>query len=272
MVGGQGYELAGVVVMSATSRWWKEVQLYGWLVFIAYMLLDGRDESYLAPLQHKILLAGGGVLFLVLVASLTGKSTPNGIGFDWKGHLALAVESVGHWTPLIVVALMGVTTLNMNPEALRNGIQMRVLDPNRVEEDISSRLEYLRPGEYFETTHIQLYTHPDLASGVSVSLIGRISRLQGDKAREVLPARNKGEELVLLYRLAIACCAADASPLAVILEGISPEVAFSEKGWFRVQGVTRQPSDESRFIILQVEHFETISPPDKPYLSWLDLL
>lgn len=258
--------------MEGALRRWKSIQLFGWVGFIVYMVLTGRDESYLAPLQHQILLAGGGLLFLVLVADLTGKSSDGGRSVGWRNHLALGVESLGHWTPLIVVALIGVTTLNMDAATLRNSIQMRVFDPNRVPEDLEDKLANLNPGDYLEINHIQLYSHEALASEAPVALTGRIGRLRADQMREALPSWDKEEGVMLLYRFAIACCAADATPLAVVLEGLPPETSFTEEGWFQVRGVTRTLSDDSHLIAIRVDHFEAIPVPDKPYLSWLDVM
>lgn len=254
---------------------WKELQLAGWLLFLGYMILTGKDQNYLAPLQHLILLAGGGVLFLVfLVGFLAGFLDPpqptETIRLD-KSGLLLALESVGHWIPMLVVWMMGVTTLNMDLATMRNNIQMRVLDVNRTPEDLSARLRRLKPGEYLEVTHIQLYSNPQLESNVRISLIGRAIRLNAEQHQKAFPDEVFQENRVLFYRFAIACCAADASPLSVFLEGVPAVASLADEGWYRVQGVTRT-SRESGPVMVLVDHLEEISAPDKPFLSWLDAM
>ncbi|MBF0271939.1 MAG: hypothetical protein HQL98_07760 [Magnetococcales bacterium] len=257
--------------MNIPSRLWKELQLLGWLLFLGYMILTGKDQSYLASLQHQILLVGGGLLFLAFLIGLFGSVTPTETFHHRGAVLALACESLGHWVPLLIVGLMGVTTLNMDLASLRDRIQMRVLDPNQTVEDLGAKLRYLKPGEYLEVTHIQLYNDSRLESNARISLIGRVARLNAEQHRKAFPHDSTKENSLLLYRFAIACCAADASPLTVILEGIPPEATLSEEEWYRVSGVTQTPQ-ESGPIFLQVERLETMSAPEKPFLSWLDAL
>ncbi|GAB0058244.1 hypothetical protein SIID45300_02590 [Candidatus Magnetaquicoccaceae bacterium FCR-1] len=255
--------------MRLPHGFWKELQLHGWMIFLAYMILTGKDLSYLAPLQHQILLAGGAVLFLALMAGFFAKrpaTLPVGAGGGWRAFL----ESSGHWVPFLVVMLMGVTTLNMDLASLRNGIQMRVMDPDRVPEDPTARLAHLRVGEYLETTHIQLYGQAVLAADAPVSLIGRLARLNGEQFAKAFPTLPPREESHLLYRFAIACCAADATPLTVLLEGVPADAEVGREGWYRVRGVTRT-TDETGPIVVRIDRLEPIPAPEKPFLSWLDV-
>ncbi|MBF0421844.1 MAG: hypothetical protein HQL73_02505 [Magnetococcales bacterium] len=84
-----------------------------------------------------------------------------------------------------------------------------------------------------------------------------------------LGANRRG---VLRCRFAIACSAADATPLAVVLDGNPPDSTFPDEGWFRVWGVTQPLSDDSRPLTLWEDRHEPILKPDQPDLNWLDLL
>ncbi|MBF0134248.1 MAG: hypothetical protein HQL75_16890 [Magnetococcales bacterium] len=252
---------------------WKNLQLYGWLAFFLYMILLGRESSYLADLQGDVLLAGTVLLIVVLLADLTQKSTEKardgGYRLPWRHRLALAVETSGHWVPLILALLMGVTTLNMDAASLRNGIQMRVYDPARQTGAARYDPSRLGPGEFFTVTLIDLYSNPDLETDVRVELTGRITHMTGEEVRKRFPERGDGGVFVL-YRFAIACCAADATPLAVVLENLPSENMPKEGEWLTVQGVTHLLPGEPKIVALRIETMKTIPQPKRPYLSWLD--
>ncbi|MBF0260333.1 MAG: hypothetical protein HQL97_00675 [Magnetococcales bacterium] len=255
--------------MRMPHGFWKEAQLHGWMIFLAYMILTGKDVSYLAPLQHQILLAGGGVLFLALLAGFFNKS-PHPAPVDAPRQWLAFFETTGHWVPFLIVMLVGVTTLNMDLASLRNGIQMRIMDPNSVPEDPRARLMHLKPGEYLETTHIQLYAHGFLASDAPVTLIGRVAHLNDEQFAKAFPTLPPRSERYLLYRFAIACCAADATPLTILLEQVPSPQSLSQEGWYRLHGVTHT-TDENGPIVVRVDRLESIPTPNKPFLSWLDV-
>ncbi len=247
---------------------WKDLQLYGWLVFFLYMILWGRDRSYLADLQVNVLLVGALLLVVILFADLLWKQGGAGTSLSWRHHAALASETAGHWTPLLLVWIMGVTTLNLDAGSLRNGIQMRVYDPSPREERFDPAR--LAPGAYFSVTLIDLYAGDSLLDvDARVELIGRTTRMTGKEAEERFPEMGKAGVL-LLYRFAMACCAADATPLAVVLENVPAGLKPREGDWLKVRGVTRLLPGEPKILAIRVDAAESIPQPDRPYLSWLD--
>ncbi|MBF0095731.1 MAG: hypothetical protein HQM04_01515 [Magnetococcales bacterium] len=256
-------------MMHRALEHWKNVQLYLWLLFFGHLIANGQEEYYLAALQSDLLYAGGGVLLLLIIVGVLPNSALDVSPLGWRVHLQLALESLGHAIPLLLLFLAGVTSLNMSTATLRDGIQMRILDPNQATREVGDVLAALSPGEHLEVTHLQLYGNPRLQEGAPVVLIGRLSRLQGERLREFFPEWSD-RSVVLLYRFAIACCAADASPVAVVLEQLpnSPEV--KEEEWYEVRGTTRSMPGEQRLLAVRVERIEAIPPPKRPYLSWLD--
>ncbi|MBF0184165.1 MAG: hypothetical protein HQM06_07240 [Magnetococcales bacterium] len=249
---------------------WKNIQLYLWLLFFAYLLHNGLETSYLAPLQIAFFYAGCAVLLLLLIAGLLPGNTQEAPPLPGGLHLRLALETLSHGVPLLLILLAGMTTLNLNVATLRDGIQMRILDPNRSPTTLEESIQQLPPGGYLETSHLQLYGNPRLQQGVAVTLIGRLSRLQGKRLQESFPQWHGEAEVLLLYRFAIACCAADASPVAVLLENVPDGTAVQEEAWYEVRGKSRSLPGEERLLAIQVEQLQTIAPPKKPYLSWLE--
>ncbi len=255
--------------MTRSHHMWKDLQLFGWLVFFLYMILWGRDQSYLAELQGDILLVGTILLVIVLLVDFSWKRGQAGRPLSWRYHAALASETAVHWAPLLLVWIMGVTTLNLDVGSLRDGIQMRVYDPLPREERFN--LALLEPGEYFSVTLVDLYGGDSLLdNGARVELIGRILPVTGEDVKDRFPERGEEQEVFLLYRYAMACCAADATPLAVVLENLPNGLRPKEGDWLKVRGVTRSVPGEKKILVVRVNAVEFIPEPRRPYLSWLD--
>ncbi|MBF0108899.1 MAG: hypothetical protein HQL76_06980 [Magnetococcales bacterium] len=248
---------------------WNDFRLVGWLAFFLFMILAGRDGAYLADTQRTILWLGTFLLLVVFVGAPVKRSGT--IRLPWRHHLALLMETAGHWTPLLLAVAMGVTTLNLDVANLRNGIQMRVYDPTREPGTIGYDPSRLGPGEFFPVTLIDLYVHEVLEIQARVELVGRVAFMNDEDAQKRFPERG-AEGVIVLYRFAIACCAADASPVAVVLEGIPKESVPVAGEWLRVQGITRPLPGEPRVLALRVLTMASIPQPQQPYLSWLDAM
>uniref|UniRef100_UPI00102B7563 hypothetical protein n=1 Tax=Candidatus Magnetaquicoccus inordinatus TaxID=2496818 RepID=UPI00102B7563 len=149
-------------MMHRALHFWKNIQLYLWLLFFGYLISKGEESNYLAQLQSDLLYVGSALLLLILLAGLLPGSAQEGPSLGWRTHLQWAAESLAHAIPILLVLLAGVTTLNINSASLREGIQMRILDPNRSATFQADPLADPAPGSYLETTHLQLYGNPRL--------------------------------------------------------------------------------------------------------------
>jgi len=120
----------------------------------------------------------------------------------------------------------------------------------------------LPPG-YSAPTLMQTYQPPYTAEVHKVELFGRLHRRgEGDQLPVSLLS---DEDQVLLYRYLIACCAADASPVLVVMRGEVPEQLEADD-WLRVRGRLLPRNRERRLPVLEIEQMRKVEPPSDPYL------
>ncbi|MBF0446086.1 MAG: hypothetical protein HQL68_10900 [Magnetococcales bacterium] len=243
---------------------WKErLQLVGWLAFFGWMIASGFHVSYLAKLQSQILLVGTAILVLAFLVRWP-RTRP-----VWNFNYRLWIESAGHYLPITIFLIMGTTSLTLSDSGL-GGANIRVLLPDAQTQTFSP--ESLKPGEYFKTSLVDLYAFEGLDQDIPIEMVGRLHIMSPAEAKKHFPDK-KPTPNALFYRYAIACCAADASPVATVLDGFESK-KFVSGDWLRVKGRTAffKTSKGNRMIVLHAEHIEKTEKPIKPYLSWLQTL
>jgi hypothetical protein len=243
---------------------WKErVQLIGWLIFFGWMIASGYHVTYLAELQSQILLVGTGILVLAFL--VRWPSTRPTWNLNYRGW----IESAGHYLPISIFLIMGTTSLTLSDSGL-GGANIRVLLPDAQTKIFSP--ESLKPGEYFKTTLVDLYAFEGLDQDVPIEMVGRLHIMSPEEAIKHFPDKRP-TPTALFYRYAIACCAADASPVATVLDKLELS-KFVSGDWIRVRGRTSyfETTKGNRMIVLNADLIEKTTKPIKPYLSWLQTL
>ncbi|MBF0449083.1 MAG: hypothetical protein HQL67_12885 [Magnetococcales bacterium] len=243
---------------------WKEkAQLIGWLGFFCWMIASGYHVTYLAELQSQILLVATGILALAFLVRWP-RTRP-----VWRMNYRSWIESAGHFLPISIFLIMGTTSLTLSDSGL-GGANIRVLLPEAQTKTFSP--ENLKPGEYLKTSLVDLYAFAGLDQGFPVEMVGRVHIMSPEESIKHFPDR-KPTPNALFYRYAIACCAADASPVATVLEGFESGKLVSGD-WVRIRGQTSffETAQGNRMIVLRSDFIEEIEKPIKPYLSWLQTL
>ncbi|MBF0622585.1 MAG: hypothetical protein HQL54_11730 [Magnetococcales bacterium] len=249
---------------------WRTLQLVGWLLFFATILFGGHSVTYLADLQITILIIGSLILGLVFLTSLFRPANsgcgchPSGQPLtSWQGILA----SLGHFAPLFIFLIMGTTSLSLSSDQVdvSRGVTMRVSSQNGEEEWVKPEL---KPGEYWPVNLIDIYQQTLFDEPIAVEVIGRLLPLTQQEQKRNFPDKETDTPATLLYRFAIACCAADASPVGVVLNTLPPHT-LSANSWVKIQGTTELYQPHPRTIQINVSTIEEIDEPKRPYLSWL---
>ncbi|MEO5365410.1 MAG: hypothetical protein H7831_03460 [Magnetococcus sp. WYHC-3] len=256
--------------MRPSQAAWRRFRLTGWLGFFGLILFGGHATTYLAPAQQWIFQVGGALLALVLALDLLWE--PEGGGSVaappfWSSLLASGV----HWVPLLVFLLAGVTSLKL-PEGTvpQGGIQTRLLDPSRLAADGAGPGGELSDGSV-ETDLIRLLGREIPEEPYAAELVGRVMRLTREQIGESFVGWPEDVEPVILYRYAVACCAADATPLGIALLDLGA-LSFPQDGWVRVRGQVVPFLQDPFRVGLRVESLEETDKPDNPYLFWLSSL
>ncbi|WP_085444547.1 hypothetical protein [Magnetofaba australis] len=254
-------------VMGRIMAWRAELQLGGWLLFFWWMLAKGYDGLYLAKLQSQILWAGCITLTLAWLAGLLAreKSAPEPSTAPWRDLLA----TLGYFAPILLFAIVGTTTLNLTEDNY-GSLNVRVQTPTaRPFEEMN--FEFPPESGYFPVTLVDLYTQQTINEQVPVETLGRLHRIPQEAAQRHMPGFQG--EMLMLYRHAISCCAADATPVGVILQGdeqtLTQLESVTEGQWLTIQGRVRESDHNGQVFLMQIEKWAPSAAPEAPYLSWL---
>ncbi|MBF0625258.1 MAG: hypothetical protein HQL82_10690 [Magnetococcales bacterium] len=254
------------------SRRWSNLQLLGWLSFFGWIIWKEYDQYYLAELQADILLSGFLLLALVFVA---GALAPAGCGCDHAAPPAgngflRAVETTGHFLPMILFLLVGATSLSLKDSGAGDGaIKVLMPDVTQDEQELPD-LAAVPPGQYLGVTLIDLYSSNHYDADAPVELVGRLHHLTPEDGKRLATDAGGPAPRTLLYRFAMACCAADSAPLPLVLEGQGPDEAVAKSGiWVRIRGRTQVFREDPKLLALRVEHWQEVPEPARPFLNWL---
>ncbi|WP_143814703.1 hypothetical protein [Magnetofaba australis] len=248
-------------------HWRGPLHLTGWLALFGLILLNGDDSYYLARLQTQILWAGSALLALMLLASVlrTARAPmpaqPPGAGWSVLG-------AVSAFAPLTLFLITGVTTLTLNSASF-SAPGARAAQSARIAFNAAHPPPLPADG-YYDLNLVALYGQREIPAPIPARVVGKLSHITPEQAQRHLP--NHAGPIAMLYRHAIACCAADATPVGVILEGEAVAQLNAQPGniWISVEGMARDGGQQPRLILLDVQHWREVEKPAKPYLYWLN--
>ncbi|MBF0371166.1 MAG: hypothetical protein HQL52_17085 [Magnetococcales bacterium] len=230
---------------------WSGIQLFAWLLFFGLTIYRKADLLYLADTQRWILWGGGGLLGVAFLAGLLFPEPGCGchseeVGSDWWRQL---LESAGHFVPLMLLLLLGNVSLTLTGGAGATS-SIRILMPQ--EQVALPDLASVPPGEYLPVTLIDLYVGEHYDDDAPVELVGRLLPLpESERAQYQGIMAGKVPEIIL-YRYAMACCAADASPVPAVLLEVEPHT-LEPHAWVHIQGRTTLFRESPKLLAIRVE-------------------
>lgn len=271
------------IILSAVGRWWRFVFFSVWLWVLLGLLRGGRYTMFLRPEFGWVLGLGAVSLLGLLAASM---ERPVRLG------LAQALRIVILLVPLAYLANARGTELNSyvlkkriggaptlaaqaqplsssplppsprKPATIEHGSSANAV-PVRDQDahTVSAPREIGRrpPPEAKVVTILDLYQEPRFYEGKRVKLTGMVVRdeemcgIFGQKARVV-------------FRFVINCCAADATPAAMIWDGDTP-LTLTEDAWVSVEGTFSLREQGGRQIpVLGQATMASTTAPEQPYL------
>jgi hypothetical protein len=282
------------------------VQSIGWMAFLALMLVGGGYTSYIAAWQSWVLLGatalfGALVLFDALLNRAGGHHGHDHHDHDHGNDVDRWVQTVVHVMPLFLVLTLGVTSLGSQPlVSLHRPAPMSVLShqdagpvgpapsapatgtPAPDTPEAAARVPLLDaptpaepgaaspvlppPSAAVPLPLLELY-YPKKHPGVTrVETIGRVMIPSAEDLEKVPPEVDRADLKLLLYRYVMTCCAADASPVFVVLRGREVgELKVDE--WVKVTGTWIPAPGLGDMAKLEVDGLEVIEQPKEPYLQ-----
>lgn len=235
----------------------RETQHVLLLLLGGALLRIAADDTYLRyvrPSHRWLLLAAGAVMVVLAAIALVRDLRGSRVGEGHDGHDHPAAERHAPWLlllPVLVIALVAPPALGAD-SVVRAGTSGAVLR----DADVFAPLP---PG-----------AAPDLAVGefVQRALFDTTGTLNGREVTLTGFAVRRGDA-VELARLRISCCAADARPSRIRLDGAAAQLRGVEQDtWLRVRGTVEPGSGtpaEHYVPAMTVSGAEVVAAPPDPY-------
>lgn len=256
-----------------------------WCGVLVGFAASGRVANYLHPLFHGGVWGAGfflGVLAVLRVIFFRGECSCGEAGF--RGHTvrnAGGAVGAGVWLVVPVLVAVLVSPSEFGEGAVRNrglffspdelpvvrdglGFADRVTlgsaYPGLPGMDADSYLSRTAEGRIrAEILDLILAARDEVLrpdfEGQAVEVVGQF-----------LPSRNEGEDggRFYLVRVYILCCAADARPLAVVVDG-GGETGFAPMSWLKVSGVARFRKSQRGVAVpvIEIEAVEQVGAPER---------
>lgn len=246
-----------------------------WGMYLLLVITSGGLASFLASWQHGLVIAAAVALGLLMVGAAWGGGETPAVPHPPAYHHQPAdhhqpparaptdhvLQTLIHCLPLFLITSLGVTSLG--GQAFRvsslgpDGFRAPTATADHDSHDFNLADVYADKAELpAEATLIGMIFAPtaaDFASLPGVDLGGF------DAGKKPAPSP------VMLYRFQIVCCAADAVPLFVMLDGLD-RTRFANDTWITVRGRLDRPQPPTNLGTLHVIDSQAIPAPAEPYL------
>jgi putative membrane protein len=251
---------------SHLRRWLDPLVFAIWTVFLVYLLISQRYIAFLRP-EFGVLLALAHIIAMSF--TLTAMVRSKGSVVDASAVLRSLVLLVPILYSLIMPgSMLGNQAFNKRFTGNAPGFLGRQKPSANASQGDQHRPDGLssnqavdigQPEKPTEITILQLMLNPNLFNGKRVVVTGMIMR-----DAELKPFFGGLD--TALYRFLITCCAADALPLAIALDGDS-SAAFAKDQWVQVEGIFKlQHSDGKPFPMVSKPQIRPVEAPSMPYL------
>lgn len=246
------------------KRWLHPFVFAAWIGLLVCLLAGGRYVDFLRP-EFGLLLAMA--LFVAMGFMLAAVIRPKTTEMDQSAILRSLV--------LLVPVLYSVSM----PDAMlgNQAFKKRFIGTGGLAADWQStmvssldtennpnsaspgKIEGMRQEAPQERTILEIFRNPKLFQGQHVIVTGMILR------DEELKTHFGGRDTAV-YRFLINCCAADALPLAIVLDS-DPEDTFANDQWVQVDGIfDLRQIDGKPVPIFSEPRIKTVEAPTFPYL------
>jgi putative membrane protein len=265
------------------NRWLPSLTLALWSAVLLHFYLSGRISAFLHPVFRPPVLLAGGVLALFALVVAFGRR-PGECGDDVCGHSVTRLTGgkvlvfAGLIFPILVTSLasedsFGLTAIENRAVAFDASALPRArksaempdlpLPPETSLEDGAATMLGQAGKPRIEISVLDLLyaaQEPVFRSEFEGRTVEMVGQLMAEP--EANPAGNR----MRLVRMMMTCCAADAKPVAVLIE-FTDLPQEQELSWVRVVGVPTFIMEGGRTIaVLKAESIQLTDPPDETML------
>lgn len=239
---------------------WQPALFFIWLVALVSLLLDQQYIAFLRPEFVWVLILAGGILVGFLRAGVTNLRAHNfGISEALRALILL----------MPLVYLLNVQGASLDAYTFRNrslGLPSLQGQGNGDVPPLAAPLSDDLSKEAGDTVHTitlaDVYRSPRRYTDRRVKLIGQLHK--DEQAIQEL-----GASVRVIFRFAVNCCTADATPLALFADvnDTTPLSDLAESSWVEAEGIfCLQEGSGQCFPILGNATLRKTRPPKRPYL------
>ncbi|MDR1535159.1 MAG: TIGR03943 family protein [Planctomycetota bacterium] len=234
------------------GRWHKFTVCLVWLLAILGLLSGGRFEMFLIPEFFHVLWPAA-VILILFTCSRIGEPPSGGIVLrEAAGALLLLLPLYGIWRAEgMVLESDAFNTRFIGGLSTGEGDGPAAGTP---------------PGTGFSNQPVsevpmdKIFENPYLYAGRRLAVVGMLTT----DNRQV--AELMGRNCPVLFRFAMTCCAADAIPLALVVD-LPESASLEENAWARVTGKFAIRRIQGQKIpILEEPELRPVKRPERPYL------
>jgi uncharacterized repeat protein (TIGR03943 family) len=241
------------------TPWLDAIAIGGWGLLLLKLWMFGQLFLLIHP--NYILLtviAGFGLVAIAgIEAARVWHRQRNGMNQERSQHVTLFVPS---WSSslLIVTAILGLL-INPRPfasdKAIHRGVTDSITTTRSAPESFraSNRPEDRTLLEWVRT--LTVYPEPDAYTGKKVKVKGF-----------VVYAKDLPDDIFLITRFVITCCAADVYPVSLPVKVAQSRAAYPEDKWFEIEGqMITETLANRRQLVIQANNLTAIPEPQNPY-------
>jgi uncharacterized repeat protein (TIGR03943 family) len=253
----------------ALSRWLPGVTLIAWSSVLLYFFFSGRIAAFLHPSFRPgvlaagvlLLLLGSGVAFLPRAddACCDTSECAHPLGrLTWGRILTFGILLL----PVCAASMASADRFGAGA-ILNRGVISDAQGLVRAPVAASIAHQSTPPNEVATVQVVDL-----LYAAQDASLRADFENRKVELIGQLMPetVSNPNGRRFKLVRMLMLCCAADARPVAAIVEG-AQEVALPEMAWVKVVGAATFPTEGGRRIaVIRAESVSVTSPPEETML------
>ncbi len=251
-------------VTDLLQRWWRQLLFAAWIWTLTGLLPNGRYTAFLRP-EFGVVLGLGTVTLLGFFLAGISRTRHRRFGIPQALQMLILILPLAYiWNARgASLGAFAFQNRSLGMPTVDGG--RRALSPAGGASPDRSPASESRASNATQTvvrsvTLLDLTYAPRAYEGKRVQLIGM---LHGPDPRV---AEGFGRDLPLVFRFVISCCAADATPVAALVEG-ADLLERPDSSWVEVEGTFRtEEVNGSRVPILEDSTIRTIDPPAQPYL------
>lgn len=237
--------------------WLESCAILAWGITLLKLWLAGQLYLLIHPNYIPLTIIAGLGLTIVGIAEAWRVSKRRQVYTNNQQHVTLIKPSLSS-SLLLIVAIV---SLFINPrpftseKAIHRGVIDNIADARTIPQSFraSNRPEERTLVEWVRT--ISAYPEPDAYKGQKVKLTGF-----------VVHAPDQPDNMFLITRFVITCCAADVYPVSLPVKIAESRANYPPDKWLQIEGQADVDiKDGKRQVVIVASNITAISEPKNPY-------